>query len=270
VSTSRLSRPRLGSARQSLAVSVLLGAAGAGLVFLATRQGWAVVRTVPPRPLPVSRVTVTGAALVPYADALILVGLASLAAVLATRKLLRRITGVLLAALGIGLAVSALAVSGAAAISAAAAESTPSGSGAGSVTQGSNATASSVPNVAGATPHVTFMAAGWQVLAVAGALAMIAAGVLVVRGAEKMAVMSSRYDPPAGKLAGVRPAEPGVPHDAGLPDDTGLPSDTVAGPDRQSAMSMDSASVWEALSQGHDPTANPASPHVVGRSSAGE
>lgn len=265
MSTSRMSRLRLGSAQQSLAVTLVLGAAGAGLVFLATRQGWAEVRTVPPKPLPVSRVSVTGAALVPYADALIVVGLASLAAVLATRKLLRRLTGVLLAALGIVLAVSALTVSRAAAISAAAAASTPSGSGAGSVTEGSNATASSVPNVAGATPHVALMAAGWQVLVIAGALAMIAAGVLVVRGAEKMAVMSSRYDAPAGKSATVRPSGPGVSPAAPVP------QPDQSGPDRQPAMKLDSASVWEALSQGVDPTtANAATPRVAGRSSAGE
>jgi uncharacterized membrane protein (TIGR02234 family) len=272
VSTSRLSRLRPaglagrppgspGGARRSLAVTVVLGAVGAGLVFLATRQGWAQVRTVPPRPLPVSLVSVTGAALVPYFDALILVGLASLAAVLATRKLLRRLTGILLAALGIGVAVSAFAVSRAAAISAAAAASTPSGSGAGSVTSGSHPATSTVPEVAGATPHVAFTAVGWQVLVLVGALAMIAAGVLVVRGAEKMAVMSSRYDAPAGKTAEVRPAGPEV---SGMRDGTR--------PDWQSGASMDSASVWEALSHGDDPTtvnpANLATHH--GRNPAGE
>ncbi len=231
MSTTRLPGLRAGSPRQALAMTLLLGAVGAGLVFLATRQGWALVRTVPPRPLPVSLVRVTGAALVPYADALVLVGLASLAAVLATRKLLRRLTGSLLAGLGAGLAVSAFAVSRAAAISAAAAASTPSGSGAGSVTQGSGAGSSLVPNVAGAAPHVDFTAAGWQVMAVAGAVAMIAAGVLVALNADKMAVMSSRYDAPGGKVD--------VP---------------VAGQRTPAAVATDSASVWEALSRGDDPT----------------
>jgi uncharacterized membrane protein (TIGR02234 family) len=232
VSTTRLSRLRAGSPNQSLALTLLLGAAGAGLVFLATRQGWALVRTVPPRPLPVSIVSVTGAALVPYADALVLVGVASLAAVLATRKLLRRLTGCLLAGLGAGLAVSVFTVSRAAAVSAAAAASTPTGSGAGSVTQGSGAGSSLVPNVAGAAPHVDFSSAGWQALVVAGALAMIAAGVLVVLKSDKMAVMSSRYDAPAAKRA--------------APDAGRTPA----------AVGTDSASVWEALSRGDDPTGN--------------
>ncbi len=227
-----LSRLRPGSAGQSLALTLVLGAAGAGLVFLATRQGWAQVRSVPPRPLPVSVVSVTGAALAPFADALVLVGLASLAAVLATRGLLRRLTGVLLAALGVCLAVLVLTVSKTAAIAAATSATTPSGSGAGSVTQGSSSGTSAVPNVAGAVSHVAFTAAGWQALAVAGALAMVAAGVFVLFNAQKMAVMSSRYEAPPGKR-------------------------DVAGPGRQAepAPAADSASVWEALSRGDDPTA---------------
>ncbi len=177
---------------------MLLGAAGAGLVFLASRQGWAHVRTIPPKPLPASRVTVTGAALVPYADALALAGLATLAAVLASRGLARRLTGVLLALLGASLAASAFTVSSAAAMTAANSNVGPATAGAGSVMDGSGSAASAVPNVAGATPHVTFSAAGWQALVVVGAIAMIGAGVLVAWRAGRMAVMSSRYDSPAG------------------------------------------------------------------------
>ena len=83
-------RADLRSARRELALTLLLGAAGAGLIVLASRRGWAQVQTIPPRPLPASRVTVTGSALVPYAEALALAGLATLAAVLASRGLARR------------------------------------------------------------------------------------------------------------------------------------------------------------------------------------
>ena len=114
--TSVGSRLRPRSARQAMTMTVLLGAAGAGLAFLATRQGWAQVRTSPPRPLPSSLMTVTGSAMVPYADALVVAGLASLAAVLATRQAWRRISGLILAALGAGLAASAFTVSKAAAV----------------------------------------------------------------------------------------------------------------------------------------------------------
>jgi uncharacterized membrane protein (TIGR02234 family) len=234
------------SARQELVLTMLLGAAGAGLVFLATKQGWAHVRTIPPKPLPASRVTVTGAALVPYADALALAGLATLAAVLASRGLARRLTGVLLALLGVSLAVSAFAVSSAAAITAANSNIGPATAGAGSVTDGSGSAASAVPNVAGATPHVSFSAAGWQALVVVGAIAMIGAGVLVAWRAGRMAVMSSRYDSPAGAARRVGSAR-GPSADRG-PDRAREAATTTAVP-------ADSASLWEALSRGDDPTA---------------
>jgi uncharacterized membrane protein (TIGR02234 family) len=224
-------RPRFrrspSSPRRELTLTLLLGAAGAGLAFLATRQGWAQVRTVPPRPLPASLVRVTGAALIPYASALVLAGLATLAAVLASRGVLRQLTGVLLAVIGAGLAASALTLSRGSAISAASSNVGPATASAGSVTDGTDP-ASAVPNVAGATPHVVFTAAGWQVLVIAGAVLMITAGLLVVLRARRMAVMSSRYDSPAG------PAR-----SAGRP---------------KAVAAADSASMWEALSRGDDPT----------------
>src|SRR5215469_14670749 len=200
--TSAATRPRragllAGSAARELAATLLLGALGAGLVFLASRLGWAHVRTVPPRPLPASNVTVTGAQLVPYAGALVLAGLATLGAVLATRGAPRRAAGVLLTAIGAALAAAVFTVSPASAISAAAAGLGPAAGSAGSVMDGSNPAASAVPNVAGTTPQVIFSAGGWQAMAVAGALAMISAGALVAWRARRLAVMSSRYDAPS-------------------------------------------------------------------------
>jgi len=227
-------------ARRALALSMLAGAVGAGLAFAATRQGWAQVRTTPPRPLPPSLVGVTGAALVPYADALIVAGLASLAAILATRRTWRRVSGVILAVLGAALAVSAFTVSAAGAVAAAAASVGPAGNpGAGSVTQGS-AGATTVPDVVGAAPHVTFTAAGWQFTVVAGALLLLTAGVLAAWRPAMLAVMSSKYDAPAGAPT-PRPDRSQRPA-AGQP--------------------ADSASMWEALSRGDDPTA-------TGRQAAG-
>jgi uncharacterized membrane protein (TIGR02234 family) len=234
-----------GPARREVVVALLLGAAGAGLVFLATRQGWAQVRTIPPKPLPASQVTVTGSELVPYSSALALAALATLAAVLASRGLARRLTGVVLAIIGASLAASAFTVTKAAAISAASANVGPVTAGAGSVTDGSGSSASAVPNVAGTTPHVMFSAAGWQALLVVGALAVIGAGLLVLWRAARMAVMSSRYDSPtaqarrtgwSGHAGGSLRSRPGSP---------------VAGP----GASADSTSIWESLSRGDDPTA---------------
>jgi uncharacterized membrane protein (TIGR02234 family) len=243
----RSGQPRTGnsrSARRALAAAMLAGAAGAGLAFLATRQGWAQVRTTPPRPLPPSRVGLTGAALVPYADALIVAGLASLAAVLATRRAWRRVSGVILAALGAGLAASAFTISSAGAVAAAAASVGPaSNPGAGSVTQGS-AGASTVPDVVGAAAHVAFTAAGWQALDVAGALIMIAVGVLAAWRPGALAVMSSKYEAPAPALGPGSAAVPGPPAVKG----------STARPE-PAAQPADSASMWEALSRGDDPTA---------------
>lgn len=158
----------------------------------------------------------------------------------------RRLTGVLLALLGASLAASAFTVSKAAAITAANSNVGPATAGAGSVTDGSGSAASAVPNVAGATPHVIFSAAGWQVVVVVGAMGMIAAGVLVAWRAGRMAVMSSRYDSPAGAA---RRAADGIAAGAGPRPDQ----------DKQAAMTTalpaDSASMWEALSRGDDPTA---------------
>ena len=250
-----IARPR--SARQELTLALLLGLAGAALIFLATRQAWAQVRTSPPRPLPASLVTVTGAALVPYADALTLASLASLAAVVASRRLLRRLIGLLLAVLGAALAMSVFSLSRAGAIAAAGASTNPATAGAGSVTQGSTPASSGIPNVAGASSHVTFVAAGWQVCAVTGAIVLVAAGLLVLWRADRMAVMSSRYDAPSGvaKDGAAVPAArvpPAAVHPATVPAAPVSPDAGLAA--AVSAAAADSASMWEALSRGDDPT----------------
>jgi uncharacterized membrane protein (TIGR02234 family) len=226
---------RAGSKRQALVLTVLLGAAGAGLAFLATRQDWAQVRTAPQRPLPASLITVTGAGLVPYSGALVLAGLGCLAAVLATRGGWRRVSGLVLAVLGAVLAGSAWTASRAAVLAAAAATvaDPATNPGAGSVTQGKSA-AAQVPDLVGATPHVTMIAAGWQAVLVAGALAMVAAGVLALRSPARMAVMGGKYDAPTAQQDSRRRPDSGQPADA--------------------------ASLWEALSRGDDPTAGARKP----------
>jgi uncharacterized membrane protein (TIGR02234 family) len=270
----RLRRLRGLSPRAELTVILLLGAVGAGLVFLAMRQGWAQVRTAVPAPLPASVVTDSGQSLVPYADALVIAALASLAAVLATRRAARRVTGVLLAGLGVAIVAAVTAGVSTAAALAAAAQSvgpaTGAGAGAapGSTSDGSTASGAGVPNVAGFHSHAVLTAAGWQALACAGAAAIIAAGLLVTWRAARLPVMSSRYDSPTAAPApaarAARPGGPGAgpadPLGAGPADDPrsgpaddagdppgGDPPDDEDGPD--------SASMWESLSRGEDPTA---------------
>ena len=239
------------SPRQELWLALLLGAVGAGLVFLATRQAWAQIRTIPPKPLPASTVTVTGAALVPYADALVVAGLATLAAVLASKGLLRRLTGALLGVIGVALAASAFTLTRAGAISAASSNISPETAAAGSVTDGSGSVSAAVPNVAGTAPHVVFAAAGWQAIVVIGAIAMVAAGILVALRSARMAVMSSRYDSPAGATGRRAPLQPGG---TGEPAGTGQSAGALAAAGTPQVRPADAATIWESLSRGEDPT----------------
>jgi uncharacterized membrane protein (TIGR02234 family) len=229
--------------RRELALLLLLGAAGAGLALLAARQGWARVETAAPRPLPASVTTVTGQALVPAAGALALAALAGLAAVLATRRTLRRIAAVLVAGLGTGLALAVSAGISAADVLAAASASAPgsagaaAGSGVGSTTAGSAGPAAAGPAgspLSGFPGHVVFVSFPWRGVAFAGALAVVAAGVLAAWRAQRLPVMSSRFDPPA-RPAGPEPAEAAVPAGG-----RGRPGD--------------SAAMWESLTRGEDPT----------------
>src|SRR5712691_9879484 len=107
--------------RREFVLVLLAGAAGSGLVVLAVRQAWAHALFTPPRPLPAQDITVSGQQLVPLASALALAALACLAAVIATRSVLRRAVGVLLAVLGAGVAAAVMAGLRASAVLAAAA-----------------------------------------------------------------------------------------------------------------------------------------------------
>ena len=92
--------------RREFGLVLLLGAVGAGLVVFALRQTWAHAIFTPPHPLPTQDIPVTGQQLVPLAGALALAALACLAAVIATRSVVRRVAGAVLAALGAGAAVA--------------------------------------------------------------------------------------------------------------------------------------------------------------------
>jgi len=234
------SRLRRLSPRRELLLVLLLGLAGTGLVLLAVRQGWAHVRTAAPRPLPGSDVPLTGQDLVPAAGALAIAALASLAAVLATRGLVRRVVGLLLAGFGIGIAAAVSAgITAADAIAAAAgnagsAASAGSAGTAGSVTAGSAAAGGAqggAPPIAGFPAHVVMTSLPWRGLTLAGAVVVVAAGLLVAWRAADWPAMSSRYDPPARAR----------PHQA-----------AVAA--RRAPAAGDTATIWESLSRGEDPT----------------
>lgn len=223
------------SPRREMVLVLLLGVAGAGLVFLAVRQDWAHVRTAAPRPLPGSDSPVTGQDLVPAAAALAVAALASLAAVLATHGIARRLVGLALAGFGAGIAAAvSLRVTAAdaiAAVSGSAAPPVAAGSGtAGSVTAG-GAPGGGAPPVAGFSAHVVMTALPWHLLALAGAAAMAGAGLLVAWRAAGWPVMSGRFDAPGR----IRPR----------------PASQAAAP---VPAARDAAAIWESLSRGEDPT----------------
>jgi uncharacterized membrane protein (TIGR02234 family) len=258
------------SPRWEYGLVLLLGAAGAGLVFLGVRQGWGHVHTSAPRPLPGSNVTVTGQDLVPAASALAIAGLATLAAVIATRGLARRLAGGLLMLFGAGAAASALwPISDPAVIRAAASSAGPSGlagsgTGAGSVTAGgSGGTGGSAP-ISGFLASVAMSGTAWRGLAVAGAALLVAAGLLAIWRSGPWPVMSSRYERPprpAGPesaTAGPESATAGPAREPGAGPQTGLAVSASRRAERvRPAADLSSAAIWESLSRGEDPTGDP-------------
>jgi uncharacterized membrane protein (TIGR02234 family) len=267
------------SPRWEYGLVLLLGVAGAGLVFLGVRQGWARVHTSAPRPLPGSNVTLTGQDLVPAASALAIAGLATLAAVIATRGVARRLAGALLALLGAGAAAAVLLpISEATAVRAAAGSAgltgaAGSGTGAGSVTSGGSGGTGGAAPIAGFLAHVVMTGAVWRGLAVAGAVLLVAAGLLTGWRSGNWPVMSSRYEPPPRPAAPAAAIDPGTAaydsaaYDSAAPDGTAPALARGSGPhghlasaasrraeDPRQAADLSSAAMWESLSRGEDPT----------------
>jgi len=231
--------------KREYGAALLAGAVGAGLILLAVRQRWAQAVFTPPKPLSPQVVSVSGADLVPLAGALALAALAGLAAVIATRGLLRRVAGALLAVFGAGAgaavtaSVTAANVLGVAAGHIASPESAAVSGAAGSTTGGSSGGAAVV--VSGAAGHAIISGTPWRAAVIAGALLVFLAGLATVLRGPGWPVMSARYEPPqrqdsgaAGALGPGRAARPAAPAAA--------------------ARARDSASMWESLSGGEDPT----------------
>lgn len=229
------------SRRRELAVLLLCGAAGAGLVLLGTRQHVASVVAVAPHPLPITTTPVSAQDLLPAATALAIAALASMAAVLATRGLLRRITGLVTLALGIGVAISAAATLKAGDVLAAAghANLSPANGAGGGIEPGSTTAGtdggSASGSLAGFPSHVEFAGSAWRVLMLAGAAAIIIVGCVIIARAARLPAMSSRYERTARPLTtATAPARPAA-----------RPAASVA------------ASMWDSLNAGADPTATP-------------
>ncbi len=202
--------------RRQFVLTLLLGAAGAGLALLAVRQGWARVVYTAPRPLPSQSVTVTGQDLAPAAGALALAGLACLAAVIATRGLARRAAGVVLALCGAGTAVAASGSLSAARVIAVAATKVSSSasvaSGSAGSTTGGTSSAGGAVVTGGASAHALLLGVPWRVAVFAGAAAIIAAGAVTAWRGTRWPVMSGRYERTAqASPARAGPGRPAAP-----------------------------------------------------------
>jgi uncharacterized membrane protein (TIGR02234 family) len=242
------------SLKREYGIVLLVGAVGAVLVLLAVRQRWAQAVFTMPRPLSPEVVNVSGADLVPLAGALALAALAGLAAVIATRGVLRRVAGALLAVFGAGAgaaimtSVTAATVVSVAASKVASPESAAVSGAAGSTTSGTTGGGALV--VTGSAGHAVMTGTPWHVAVLIGALLIFLAGLATaLRGAD-WPVMSARYDAPGGHQAGEQAAD-GAPTGTGA---TGTGTGTARL--RGRARPADSASMWESLSGGEDPTAD--------------
>jgi uncharacterized membrane protein (TIGR02234 family) len=169
--------------RREFVLVLLAGAAGSGLVVLAARQAWAHALFTPGRPLPAQDISVTGQQLVPLAGALALAALACLAAVIATRSVLRRAAGVLLAVLGAGAAAAASAGLTAQGVLAAAR------------VKGAGEVGGAVHDIVIAGPGRAVLAgAPWRAAALAGAVVIVLAGLATVWRGPRWPVMSARFE----------------------------------------------------------------------------
>jgi uncharacterized membrane protein (TIGR02234 family) len=207
--------------RREFALVLLAGAAGAGLVVLAVRQAWAHAVFSPPRPLPAQDIAVTGQQLVPLAGALALAALACLAAVIATRSVIRRAFGVLLAVLGAGAAVAAVAAVRTSAVLAAARAGALAGPLGGSTTSGSSSGGAVHEIVIAGPGRVMLAGASWRAAVLAGAAAVVLAGLATAWRGARWPAMGARYE-------------------------------------RERTVTADSAGMWESLSRDVDPTVDDA------------
>jgi hypothetical protein len=264
-----------GKRRREFAMLLLVGVAGAGAVLLATRQEAAHVVVTAPRPLPRTITPVSWQDLFPVVSALAVAALASMAAVLATRGWVRRVTGLITAALGVGIAALAagrvtdgavLAAVGHANLSPA--NGAGGGVAPGSTTAGGAGGATGSGSLAGFPAHVELAGTGWRALILAGAVLVVIVGVVTVIAATRLPAMSGKYErsgrsvtsPDTGPaVAGSQAAwsaetKPGV---SGSPPKSARSRASTVRAGQAAGKARAAASMWESLSAGTDPTAQP-------------
>jgi uncharacterized membrane protein (TIGR02234 family) len=196
-------------ARLRYAVASLCAVAlGGGLALLASGRAWVTVLVDRPAPLPDLSVGLTGRTLQAAVPGLAVVALAGVVALLATRGVARRIVGAVVALAGVALAVAA-AGSG----------SVSSGEARRLVADTRTGTVLDPTAPLGLVSHHV-----WPVLAIVGAVLIVAGGLLAALGRTAGAGLGRRYEAPT----------------------------TATG---SSASGESDLALWQRLDRGDDPTA---------------
>jgi uncharacterized membrane protein (TIGR02234 family) len=166
---------------RAFALALLLELVGAGAALLVSTRAWQTISTPRPAPLHDDVLRVSGRTLDAAPTALALVALAGVVAVLATRGIVRRVVGVVLALAGIGLVWRAIASSGAVSTRRAR-----------TLVADHHATV----NVDAVVPHVA-ASGSWPVLTLLCGVLVLASGALIAWRGHRWQVMSARYEAPS-------------------------------------------------------------------------
>jgi uncharacterized membrane protein (TIGR02234 family) len=160
------------------ALALLLDLVGAGGALLVAMRHWQTITTPRPAPLHDDVLSISGRTVDSAPTALALVALAGVVAVLATRRIARRVVGGVLVLAGAALVWRALASADAVSVSRARA-----------LVLGHHATV----DAGAVVPHVTTHAA-WPVLTVVCGVLVALSGALVAWRGHRWQVMSARYE----------------------------------------------------------------------------
>lgn len=207
------------SARQELTLALLGSAAGAGLIFLAASQSWAQVTIPREPPLGALHVKGTGKAFEPLLTGVALVGLAGIVGIIAAKKWGRVIVGAVLAASGV-----------AAVISAASHLAEPSRSDVTNLLADRRSVGIALDIAPTSEVHVI-----WPIVAVVGAILLVATGIYTMIRGRRWPGMSSRYS---------------APRKSGGESTAGTAQHERTGASRPATPTA----MWNALDRGDDPT----------------
>ena len=231
------SGPPHAAERRELAAAVVAVAAGGGLALLAAARTWSTVTVLRAAPLGPVAARISGRTLQPAVTGLAVVALAGVLALLATRGVVRRLIGVV------------LALTGTATIWRAALGLSPVSGAHGRALVASSRTGATLGNVQAV--HVS-MHPVWALLAVLGGALIVAGGAGTLARGGRWRAMSARYESPVGSATG-GPATAGT--TAGAEASADVAALGAGDPAGEVARARADLALWLQLDRGEDPTA---------------